>query len=156
ADHFLDLKAPPLTPDENRASIHFITFCGRCHHGAETSAATFHETRDGAVMDQAFLRTGVRPEVEDTGAGDGRFRTIGLRNVELTGPYFHNGGSATLEEVLAFYARGGDFPPGPGTIFPVPITTEITPSIMLFLRSLTDDRVRFERAPFDHPELCVP
>jgi hypothetical protein len=25
-----------------------------------------------------------------------------------------------------------------------------------FLKSLTDDRVRFERAPFDHPELCVP
>jgi hypothetical protein len=23
------------------------------------------------------------------------------------------------------------------------------------LRALTDDRVRFERAPFDHPELCV-
>ena len=24
------------------------------------------------------------------------------------------------------------------------------------MKSLTYDRVRFERAPFDHPELCVP
>ena len=24
-----------------------------------------------------------------------------------------------------------------------------------FLKALTDERVRFERAPFDHPELCV-
>jgi len=24
------------------------------------------------------------------------------------------------------------------------------------LTSLSDDRVRFERTPFDHPELCVP
>jgi hypothetical protein len=24
------------------------------------------------------------------------------------------------------------------------------------LKALTDDRVRFERAPFDHPSLCVP
>jgi hypothetical protein len=24
------------------------------------------------------------------------------------------------------------------------------------LKALTDERVRFERAPFDHPELCVP
>jgi hypothetical protein len=24
-----------------------------------------------------------------------------------------------------------------------------------FMKSLTDERVRFERAPFDHPELCV-
>ena len=25
-----------------------------------------------------------------------------------------------------------------------------------FLKSLTDDRVRYEKAPFDHPELVVP
>ena len=24
-----------------------------------------------------------------------------------------------------------------------------------FMKAFTDDRVRFERAPFDHPELCV-
>jgi hypothetical protein len=28
--------------------------------------------------------------------------------------------------------------------------------MVAFLKSLSDDRVRFERAPFDHPELCVP
>jgi hypothetical protein len=28
-------------------------------------------------------------------------------------------------------------------------------SLVAFLKALTDDRVRFERAPFDHPELCV-
>src|SRR5436190_5653023 len=28
--------------------------------------------------------------------------------------------------------------------------------MVAFLRALTDDRVRYERAPFDHPELCVP
>ena len=27
---------------------------------------------------------------------------------------------------------------------------------MAFLKALSDDRVRYERAPFDHPELCVP
>ena len=32
-----------------------------------------------------------------------------LRNVELTGPFFHNGGQATLEQVVEFYNRGGDF-----------------------------------------------
>ena len=24
------------------------------------------------------------------------------------------------------------------------------------MKALSDDRVRYERAPFDHPELCVP
>lgn len=27
---------------------------------------------------------------------------------------------------------------------------------MDFLKALTDDRVRYERAPFDHPAICVP
>ena len=29
-------------------------------------------------------------------------------------------------------------------------------ALVAFLKSLTDDRVRFERAPFDHPSLKVP
>jgi hypothetical protein len=28
--------------------------------------------------------------------------------------------------------------------------------IVEFLEALTDDRVRYERAPFDHPSICVP
>src|SRR2546426_6220265 len=42
-------------------------------------------------------------------AVDGAFKTPGLRNVELTAPYFHNGGQLTLEQVVDFYNRGGDF-----------------------------------------------
>ncbi len=33
-----------------------------------------------------------------------------LRNVKFTGPYFHNGDSATLRQVVEFYTRGGNFP----------------------------------------------
>src|SRR4028119_2467332 len=40
---------------------------------------------------------------------DGAFKTPGLRNIELTGPYFHNGGQLTLRQVVDFYNRGGDF-----------------------------------------------
>jgi cytochrome c peroxidase len=39
----------------------------------------------------------------DDGDGKGRFRTPSLRMVTETGPYFHNGTAATLEDVLAFY-----------------------------------------------------
>jgi len=41
---------------------------------------------------------------------DGAFKAPQLRNVELTGPYFHNGGTLTLRQVVDFYTRGGDFP----------------------------------------------
>jgi len=35
----------------------------------------------------------------------GQFRAPALRNVALTGPYFHNGSVATLREVIEFYNR---------------------------------------------------
>jgi hypothetical protein len=41
-------------------------------------------------------------------AVDGSFKVPTLRNVELTGPFFHNGGQSTLEQVVDFYDRGGD------------------------------------------------
>jgi len=42
-------------------------------------------------------------------AADGAFKIPTLRNVELTAPYFHNGGEDTLEDVVDFYFRGGNF-----------------------------------------------
>jgi len=40
-------------------------------------------------------------------AVDGAFKAPGLRNVELTAPYFHNGSMDTLDQVVEFYTRGG-------------------------------------------------
>lgn len=104
-------------------------------------------------------------------AVDGAFKTPGLRNVALTGPYFHNGGQATLEQVVAFYNRGGDRrgPNGSDTtgfgrnpsnldadITPLGLTDDEQTALVAFLRNvLTDERVRWERAPFDHPELFI-
>jgi hypothetical protein len=40
---------------------------------------------------------------------DGTFKVPSLRNLELTAPYFHNGGQRTIRQVVEFYNRGGDF-----------------------------------------------
>ncbi len=74
----------------------------------------------------------------------GAFKTPGLRNVELTGPYMHNGVFRTLEEVIEFYDRGG----GRGIGLETPNQTMITDSLnlteeekvqlVLFLKTLTD------------------
>ncbi|HEX6883918.1 MAG TPA: cytochrome c peroxidase [Planctomycetota bacterium] len=91
-------------------------------------------------------------------AVDGAFKTPTLRNVELTGPYMHNGSMATLEQVIEFYARGGNFAaqnardldPDVGGFA---LSEQEKGDLVAFLESLTDPRVRFEQAPFDHPEL---
>jgi cytochrome c peroxidase len=94
-------------------------------------------------------------------AVDGAFKIPGLRNVELTGPYFHNGGQATLRQVMVFYQRLGDFSDGNVADLDPELTRIhlVEPDKVLlvdFLLALTDDRVRDEEAPFDHPQLFVP
>jgi len=94
-------------------------------------------------------------------AVDGTFKTPTLRNVELTGPYFHNGGQATLMQVVDFYNRGGDFHEHNIANLDTDVETlELNDHgknlLVDFLLALTDDRVRQEKAPFDHPELYVP
>jgi len=92
---------------------------------------------------------------------DGAFKIPGLRNVELTGPYFHNGGQATLGQVVEFYDRQSDFADvnigevDRNMVF-IDLDEPDEDPLIEFLLALTDERVRFKKAPFDHPQLIVP
>jgi cytochrome c peroxidase len=188
-DRFLEGDQTALSPQERQGLAEFqggASQCTQCHMGPELSAASFtnvqRRTPGGLANartpnDFGFFRIGVSPVAEDVGgAGQtdfgtllfpnanpgqarGVFKTPALRNVELTGPYFHNGSQATLDQVLQFYARNGEFPQdgnlGPG-IGQIRLGQGDRNNIVAFLKALTDDRVKFERAPFDHPELCIP
>jgi hypothetical protein len=44
----------------------------------------------------------------------GQFRTKSLRHVAETGPYFHDGSAATLEDVIQHYNQGGTTEGYPG------------------------------------------
>ncbi len=100
--------------------------------------------------DPPKLNPSLRPSERVT--ADGAFKAPGLRNVELTAPYFHNGGQLTLEQVVDFYSRGGDF----GGLSVLNLTPEAKQAVVAFLKGLTDERVRYQKAPFDHPQLFVP
>lgn len=167
-DRFLD----PVTPDLNALTAQqqrgFALFtgqgrCNQCHTGPLFSDAVDLDPR------KAFRDIGVRPVNDDPGAGpilgspgitdfDGRFKISQLRNVELTAPYFHNGGKGTLEQVLQFYDRGGDFDNinKDGNIQLLALTPQDIQDLIAFMKSLTDERVRFKQAPFDRPAICIP
>ncbi|MBI5687728.1 MAG: cytochrome C peroxidase [Verrucomicrobia bacterium] len=94
-------------------------------------------------------------------AADGIHKVPGLRNIELQGPYFHNGGAATLRQVVQHYTRGGNFPANTNLSLLGPISSlvgkaDMQNDLVAFMLTLTDDRVKFERAPFDHPQLFLP
>ena len=107
-------------------------------------------TFDGAAVTKGF---GV----------DGAFKVPSLRNVALTAPYFHNGDVLTLRGVVELYSRGGNVAPiraMDGTLIePLGIpsmTSDEIDAIVAFLETLTDERVLYQVAPFDHPQIFVP
>lgn len=118
-----------------------------------------------AVGSAEFERLiGIKPNVvvsaNERIAVNGAFKTPGIRNIELTAPYFHNGDALTLEQVVEFYNRGGnhfhhniaDVDPD---IQPMGLSVAERAQLVAFMKSLTDERVRYKRAPFDHPQLFV-
>ncbi|MEP5634713.1 MAG: cytochrome c peroxidase, partial [Maribacter dokdonensis] len=72
------------------------------------------------------------------------FKTVSIRNIELTAPYMHNGSFLSLEEVLEFYNLGG----GAGMGLPVEnqtlssaplnLSKQEIKDIIAFMESLTD------------------
>jgi len=128
---------------------------------------------------------GIEEEMTADLGNDGAFKIPSLRNIALTAPYFHNGGESTLEDVIDFYFRGGNFRTfDEGLSHPIigysADRTEESPitglgiltgdlldsgpglddadkaSLVAFLKALTDERVLYRKAPFDHPQLFVP
>lgn len=150
--------------------------CGECHAGAETTNASVSQAIRHARVDRGFSNIGARPTADDLGLGGivagvavgvGQMKIPQLRNVELTGPYMHNGGKATLKEVVQHYNRGADFRnaallldlnkiTGAPLITPLGMTPLEETNLVEFLKALTDNRVRIQAAPFDHPSLDVP
>lgn len=88
----------------------------------------------------------------------GAVKTPSLRNIELTAPYFLNGGQATIEQVVDFYSHRGDFPSADmdPNLERASFSSFDKLAVVAFLRSLTDERVRNQSAPFDHPSLTIP
>lgn len=138
--------------------------CHHCHGGFNFTTSTvhantrffeapFHNTGlynvdgEGAYPPQNQGLYEVTGNIEDMG----RFRAPTLRNIALTAPYMHDGSMATLEEVIAFYERGGrlleDGPlAGDGSISPYKsgfvggftLTDQQRNDLLTFLNTLTD------------------
>lgn len=143
-----------LTPQLTRAAQTFTREgCAVCHRVGITSDGLTHVT-------------GVRPVAEDAGRGAitnvpqdmGAFRTPSLRNSGRRGGLFHTG-TPNIEDVVAFYDRGGDFRDSPGfqvaQVRRLNLSTEEASDLANFLRyQLLDTRASSESGPlFDRPML---
>jgi cytochrome c peroxidase len=154
-DDLLEGTITQLPPELEAGHLVFMGESGKCS-ACHTPPHFF---------DDGFHNLGVRPEAEDTGrfaiTGDpldmGTFKTPHLRNVKLRAPYFHNGGKATLEDVVEFYDVGGDFANANKDVLMVPLnlTAQQKADLVVFLEdALTDPRVEAGTFPFSRPTLA--
>ncbi len=113
--------------------------CVQCHSIRQSYAlfsdGRFHNT--GAGKDEGKADPGrakITGEADDTGA----FRTPTLRNIELTGPFMHDGSLAILEEVIDFYVDGGGRNPHLSALMrPLALDEEDRADLLAFLKALT-------------------
>jgi cytochrome c peroxidase len=108
--------------------------CGACHSGYN-------------LTDYRFQNIGLPETVGDSGRmritlnenDRGAFKTPSLRNVAVSAPYMHDGSIATLEEVIDFFASGGEHHPNQSPLTQgFNITAQEKADLIAFLNALTD------------------
>ncbi len=128
----------PMSDSAKRGRELFFTEtanCSACHAGANFTDELYHNL--GVGMEAASPDLGRFSETnleKDKGA----FKTPTLRNVELSGPYMHDGSQATLEEVVEWYAKGGH--PNPtlsDKIKKLKLSKEDKEDLVAFMKALT-------------------
>lgn len=80
--------------------------CTACHVGANFTDEKYHNLGVGMEKPEGQIDVG-RFEVTKDDKDRGAFKTPTVRNIGLTAPYMHDGSQQTLEEVVAWYAKGG-------------------------------------------------
>ncbi|MBK9271391.1 MAG: di-heme enzyme [Saprospiraceae bacterium] len=85
--------------------------CGNCHNGRNLDEPDrgFEYANVGLYYCEEWYPNSDQGlfEITSDSTDIGRFRIPSLRNVALTAPYFHDGSTETLHEVIEIYARGG-------------------------------------------------
>ena len=86
--------------------------------------------------------TGLAPDASQ----QGQFRTKGLRNLPMSGPFMHDGVFATLDDVIAFYDQGGGDPGTSGIVKdpllqPLQLSAQDKADLVAFLGALQGDPV---------------
>jgi cytochrome c peroxidase len=105
--------------------------CTACHMGFNFTDNGFHNIGLLSQDEGRFAQRKV-PSLK------GAFKTPTLRDIELTGPYMHNGMYKSLEEVVDHYDRGGDRKEHlSANINPLGLIDHERRDLVAFLKSLT-------------------
>jgi len=161
-DRYMDGDLAALDAAQTRGLGLFLgkANCIQCHLGPNLTDNQFHNlgVPDHDVVGDARILAAIRFDAQRMGlqewakldhdpgrelvskdpADRGKFRTMGLRNIESSPPYMHNGALATLDDVVAFYNRGGgDDPNRSALLKPLGLTAAESADLVRFLGALS-------------------
>lgn len=103
-DKFLAGTSSALTPQEQRGAATFVRLgCSACHNGPYVGGQTFQKL--GLVKPWPTSADSGRIKVTKQSSDLFVFKVPSLRNIEKTGPYFHDGSVASLDEAIRLMAR---------------------------------------------------
>lgn len=142
-DYYVLGDAGALSTDEKNGMTLFKQKCGSCHAGELFTDYSFRNNGLAPLQIDDKGRYGITKDANDLY----KFKVPSLRNVALTGPYMHDGRFTSLDQVLNHYS---DNMQSSATLDPVfkisdskvgiSLTASEKQSIILFLRTLSDDQ----------------
>jgi cytochrome c peroxidase len=84
-----------------------------------------------------------RFEVTEDPKDSWAYKTPSIRNIEITGPYMHDGSLITLEDVVDFYNKGGEDNPYKDSLLKrLGLTQTEKEALVSFLKTLTGSNVK--------------
>lgn len=124
--------------------------CTKCHSGFNFTDEKFHNLGfgwdTGNVDLGRYMVTNDKSEIR-------AFKTPTLREIANTAPYMHDGRFGTLEEVVAFYNKGGIKNPFLSElILPLELTAQEQKDLVAFLRTLNGEGWQHVKAPEEFPQ----
>jgi cytochrome c peroxidase len=128
-DKFLTGDKNALTDAEKAGFNKYVDVgCGTCHNGAYLGGASFMKL--GMAKPWADTKDPGRMKVTQKEGDKQVFKVPSLRNIEKTGPYYHDGKVKTLEEAVSLMATHQ---------LGKTLTKDEVASIVTFLKTLTGE-----------------
>ena len=136
-------KPNTMSPSAIRGRELFMSDKAKCFDCHFSPDFTGDEFKNIGLYDEIKYKDKGRYEVTGNKNDIGKFKVPGLRNVAITGPYMHDGGFKTIEEVIEYYDNPYTFVKNPinmDTLLlkPIHFTPEEKKDLIAFLKSLTD------------------
>jgi len=112
------------------------TSCSSCHSGFNFTNYSFE---NNGLYDE-YADNG-RERLTQDPVDRARFKVPSLRNVELTGPYMHDGSISSLAEVIEHYNTGGKAHQNKHELIrPLNLSSQDKSDLLAFLNSLSDQK----------------